>query len=102
MVVVSRFYGFILRSYSTLQHLATLCNICNNFEILNTGVSRPPELIYDDGDALFLVVLVISSFGTYVHWVFLPMYAMCFTQTHTRRIYFVRLACACQHIVFTA
>ena len=61
MVVASRFSGFISRSYSTLQHLATLCNNCNNFEILFTGVARPPELLYDDGDALFLVVSMISS-----------------------------------------
>ena len=99
MVVVSQFSGFIYGRYSTLQHLATVCNICNNFEILHTGVSRPPELISDEGTTLFLVVSKIWAFKLLCSWGFL---AMCFTGTRIERIYFVRLACACQHIVFTA
>ena len=69
MVVVSRFSDFNFERYSTLQHLATFCNICNNFEIWHTGVSRPFELISGDGNTLFLVVSMISAFKLLCSWV---------------------------------
>ena len=103
MVVVSRFSDFNFERYSTLQHLATFCNICNNFQILHTGVSRPPELISDEGNTLFLVVSNDMGIQTSLRLGFSSnLYAMCFTLTRIEQIYFVRLACACQHIVFTA
>ena len=77
MVAVSRFSDFNFERYSTLQHLATFCNICNNFEIWHTGVSRPPELISDEGNTLFLVVSKISSFKLLSSWASLSIHMQC-------------------------
>ena len=78
-----------------LQHL---CNICNNFEILHTGVFRSPEFISDDGDALFLAVLVLSAFEISAALEFSSNRCNVLHPDSYRRIYIVRLASACQRI----
>ena len=89
------------------REIFNIATSCNSFATSATIskfciISRSPELISDDGDALFLIVLVLSAFENSAALEFSSNRCNALHPDSYRRIYIVRLASACQRIVFTS